>query len=111
MSVPYDQGLQPERTLLAWRRTCLSFAVASILVARYTIEEFGMIGLLLGVASAGLAIAAYVTAATGYRRVHAELHEHGRTGEDGRPYLLATLAVLALGAAAAASLVIEVVRL
>ncbi|MGO1770568.1 MAG: DUF202 domain-containing protein [Microbacterium sp.] len=111
MSAPFDPGLQPERTLLAWRRTCLSFAVASILVARYTIEEFGMIGLFLGIASAGLAVAAYLSAAVGYRRVHAALHAHGHTGEDGRPFLLATLAVLALGAAAAAYLVIEVVRL
>lgn len=111
MSVPYDPGLQPERTLLAWRRTCLSFAVASILVARYTIEEFGFIGLLLGVASAGLAVAAYVSASVGYRRVHDALHSHGRTGEDGLPFLLATLAVLALGAAAAAYLVIEVMSL
>ncbi|WP_119696753.1 DUF202 domain-containing protein [Microbacterium halotolerans] len=111
MSVPYDPGLQPERTLLSWRRTCLSFAVGSVILARYTVEAFGVFGVLMGLAAAGLAVAAYFSAAYEYRRVHDSLHTYGHTGGDGKPMLLATLAVLAIGVAVAFFLVIAMVNL
>lgn len=107
----FDKGLQPERTLLAWRRTCLSFAVAGLILARYTLDRFGVIALLLGVAAAGLAVAAYAATAVGYRRVHESLHRDGRMRRGGVPFLLATLAALAIGASAAVSLVIAAVEL
>lgn len=111
MSVPYDQGLQPERTLLAWRRTCLSFALASIVLTHYTAQEFGLLAVIMGLVGAGLAVASYFLASHGYRRVHESLHTRGTTGEDGTPFLLATLAVLAIGASGAAYLTIALVNL
>jgi uncharacterized membrane protein YidH (DUF202 family) len=42
MSHPlYDEGLQPERTELAWRRTTLSFGVAALVGFRLLSEAFG----------------------------------------------------------------------
>lgn len=98
----FDEGLQPERTMLAWRRTCLSFAVGSLIAARFTVELVGVFAILLGVLGAGLSVAAYFLTASGYRRVAAALVR----GEDALPYsgwpmLLATVATLALGTACA----------
>lgn len=45
----YDEGLQPERTELAWRRTALSFGVAALLGFRLLSEAFGEPSWSLGV--------------------------------------------------------------
>ena len=105
----FDPGLQPERTLLAWRRTCLSFAVGSLVAARFTVELVGVFAIVLGILGAGLSVAAYFVAARGYHRVNDAL---GR-GEAALPYgawpmLLATAATLALGAACAVFLLFGV---
>ena len=97
----YDPGLQPERTLLAWRRTCLSFAIASLIGARYTLDVFGLFAIGFGVFGSALAAAAYFAAARGYQRAQRTLHESHSSGTSGAPVLLATLAALLVGAACA----------
>ncbi|WP_114854313.1 YidH family protein [Brachybacterium sp. YJGR34] len=93
----YDDGLQPERTLLAWRRTCLSFAVASLVGMRVALPTLGLPAVIVGVVCAGLAVLAYVVAATGYSRAHRALHESDALGRGGLPMILATASVLCLG--------------
>ncbi|MEE1617882.1 DUF202 domain-containing protein [Brachybacterium sp. J153] len=105
----FDPGLQPERTLLAWRRTCLSFAVASLLAMRFTVSHLGPVAVVGGILCAGLAVLAYVLAATGYRRTHDDLHTAGVLLRGGLPMLAATLGVLAIGALCAAFLVVGAV--
>lgn len=98
----YDPGLQPERTLLAWRRTCLSFALASLVGARFTIDALGVFAVVVGVLGAGLAAAAYFAAAAGYQRAQRALHAHGASGTTGVPIFLATGAALLVGVACTA---------
>jgi hypothetical protein len=60
---PRDPGLQPERTRLAWRRTTLAFAVATLLAGReavlHGVSPAGLVGLSL---CAGAWLAFTVTA-------------------------------------------------
>lgn len=102
----YDPGLQTERTLLAWRRTCLAFGVASLVAMRFTVEAAGVVAVFAGVIGAGLAVAAYVAAAIGYRRANTALHTTGELNHGAAPIALATAAALVLGVACAGYLVL-----
>jgi uncharacterized membrane protein YidH (DUF202 family) len=58
--VPRDPGLQPERTALAWQRSGLALAGASVIVARLTITSAGVLAVvaaLSGLAHAGVIFA------------------------------------------------------
>lgn len=105
----YDPGLQPERTLLAWRRTCLAFGVASLVGMRFTLEQLGLFSVLAGLVGAGLAVAACALAATGYRRAHTSLRAAGLLGRGGMPMLCAAAAVLVVGVLCGVVLVADLV--
>ncbi|MFI5625901.1 DUF202 domain-containing protein [Nocardioides sp. NPDC051685] len=87
----FDPGLQPERTLLAWRRTSLAFAAASVVAFRFTGPTLGFLALPLAIGGAGMGIAAYFTASARYRRGHESLIRTGSTGQDGLPLVLAAV--------------------
>lgn len=91
---PFDPGLQPERTLLAWRRTCLALAVASAVVVRFAGESLGASAAVLGVAGVATAAAAYIRAARRYRRAHEGLTRDSALPIDGLALALMTLTLL-----------------
>lgn len=110
MSAPdelFDRGLQPERTLLAWRRTCLAFAAASLIAIRFTVDTAGVVGVVIGIIGASLAIAAYFAATHGYRRARTSLARDGILTHSAWPLALATGATLMLGAACAVFLLLR----
>lgn len=101
--IPFDRGLQPERTLLAWRRTCLALAVGGALGLRLT-SHLGVAVALAGVACIVAATAAGVAADGRYRRMHLSLLATGWHAEGAVP--LALLAGAALLLALCALLVV-----
>ncbi|MFT2817516.1 DUF202 domain-containing protein [Leifsonia sp. A12D58] len=74
---PFDPGLQPERTFLAWQRTMLALGVASAAAVRFAAPQYGLASAMVGLTGLGLALAAYVGVRYRYRRTHAELTESG----------------------------------
>lgn len=99
---PFDPGLQPERTLLAWRRTCLALAVASAVVVRFAGESLGAPAAVLGVAGVATAGGAYIRAARRYRRAHEGLTRDSELPVDGLALALMTLTLLLICAGAVA---------
>lgn len=104
----FDPGLQPERTLLAWRRTCLSFAIASLIGARFTVDHLGLVAVIVGMLGSGLAAAAYFATVIGYRRAQHSLHSRSTSGTTGTPIVLATVAALIVGVACAGFIALDV---
>lgn len=97
---PFDPGLQPERTLLAWRRTCLALAVASAVMVRFAGDAVGAPAAIAGVAGIATAAGAYFRASRRYRRAHEGLHRDGELPIDGLALGLMTLTLLLLAVGA-----------
>lgn len=98
-----DPGLQPERTLLAWRRTALALVVLSALATRYLAVDLGPIAGALGGVGILLSAAAVASAHLRYRAVirdFAAADAGARTlPSGGRTLALVALATLAVGVA------------
>jgi hypothetical protein len=79
-SKPFDSGLQPERTALAWRRTALAIAVGALVGARILSRPYGAWALVPG--AAGLALAILIMFAV--HRRHARVHHRLTTAGSDR---------------------------
>jgi putative membrane protein len=73
----FDDGLQAERTALAWRRTSLALGVAAVGAGRLAAPTLGVLAYTL--AGIGMVQAASVgyRAARRYRAIHRSLTSHG----------------------------------
>lgn len=100
MSATRDPGLQPERTVLAWRRTLLAVAVGSLVAVRVLPPVLGdwTIALALG----GLVVVAVLWAVAVRRSRAVEAAFRGGAPADAMPggaLLLALALLVAVGAA------------
>lgn len=97
IDAPFDRGLQPERTLLAWRRTTLSLGLASAVGLRLTVSELGAGAIIVGAVGVVLSVAAYVLAALRYRRAHGGLTSSGSLPNGGLTMAAVALVSVLLG--------------
>lgn len=99
MNQPFDPGLQPERTKLAWQRTVLSIGLGSLVYARIAASTIGVWAWLL--AGVGVLIA-MLTGIQSRHRYH-YTHRSLRAGAGELPDGLLTAVVA--GAVAVAGLI------
>ncbi|WP_129358314.1 MULTISPECIES: DUF202 domain-containing protein [Micrococcaceae] len=69
----FDPGLQPERTLLAWQRTCLALAVVIAGGTRLAMPVLGAPIVVLGTISLALLTFSWLGTIHRYRGVHRSL--------------------------------------
>lgn len=96
---PWDVGLQPERTTLAWVRTGLALVVVSLLVGRLATGS-GAIAVAVSLGGSGTAWVLVTVQSRRYGRMAATLHGGGSPTAPKAALLLVTgvvvLAALAL---------------
>lgn len=92
----FDDGLQPERTFLAWKRTMLLLAVASAAGARFTFETNGWAALIVGVAGLAAAASSYLLANRRYLKLNRSLFRSNNVETGGAMFVLAAVSTLLL---------------
>ncbi len=95
---PWDPGLQPERTALAWRRSVLGILIGSVAVIRILPPVVGVWSLSIGIVGILASTALWVAGAARLRRIDRALRAE-RSLPGG--LLLAMLAATVMAAAAA----------
>lgn len=104
----FDAGLQPERTLLSWRRTALAIAGGGAVGARVLADHMGPLAWWVGLAVVAVALSAYVLAHRAYRRAVTEMVSgSGLAPSPGVPAAALAAASAALGLAGLAYVVID----
>lgn len=95
-SRPFDPGLQPERTALAWRRTALAIVVGGVIALRYFPSTLGPWAAVLafGIITAGALV---LRAADSRYRFTRRLDANTVLSPDGRLPLLVAVATCAGG--------------
>lgn len=109
---PFDPGLQPERTALAWVRTALVVTVGSLVGLRVLPHYWGPVGLVLAGAGALSSMALIGLAIRRHRLTKRRLSDPGPSAgpvPDGR--LPAVLALISLSAAVVAGVLVVWVAL
>jgi uncharacterized membrane protein YidH (DUF202 family) len=69
-----DAGLQPERTALAWQRSALALAAATIVIGRLTFSAVGLVALFIVALGVTHAAVVFATAQRHYRLRTGEGH-------------------------------------
>ncbi|MGO4535234.1 DUF202 domain-containing protein [Leifsonia sp. 2MCAF36] len=99
MSTVFDQGLQPERTALAWRRTGLALLGGSLVAARILPETLGAWAAIPGLIGVAAAASLLYAIHRRYRQQHQRLTAEGDRSPIAGGRLVAAMAGFLLAAA------------
>jgi len=107
---PFDPGLQPERTALAWRRSSMSLTIAGLVSARVLPHFWGTSGLLVGGAGVAMSLIIMIFGHRRYRTHHHRLSAglHHRVGLPGGLLPLMFAATTVAGGLAALLLIFTI---
>ncbi len=94
MSSPFDPGLQPERTALAWQRTLLALAVGMLASSRGLLPLVGTAAYAIAGAGVVVLVVLMITVRRRYRSVHDGLTATSGSMLPGGGRLIAVTAVL-----------------
>lgn len=102
----FDQGRQLERTLLAWRRTCLALAVGNAAAIKYLVDLLGVWVALIGILGLGLSGLAWVLCTVRYKNARSALERGGPLAFDGVLPAIVAVAVAVTATACGVLLVV-----
>jgi len=104
----FESGLQPERTLLAWRRTCLVLGLGVAVSIRFGAIGDPVMALLIGVPSLALVGAAYALTSIRYHRATRALANDPTAAiSEGRSIAAVALVAVLIGLAALVFVVVQ----
>lgn len=98
----FDEGLQLERTALAWQRTLLSLIVGSLAAGRGLEPFIGELSWFVAAVGAGIGVAAFVVARRRYLTAHRHLTTVDQNSLPAGGSLVAISALLCASAGVAA---------
>jgi len=102
---PWDPGLQPERTALAWRRSVLGILIGSVAMVRILPPAVGVWSLWIGIVGILASTALWVASAARIRRTDRALRTESALPGGVLPAVLAATVMAAAAAGIAIFLV------
>lgn len=101
----FDDGLQHERTALAWERTAISLMVAGILLARFTAADHHVALSAIGLAVTVFGGAVLVWSSARYEALHGPLRDGDPVVHPTAARTIGMVTVITSGAALALALI------
>lgn len=96
----FDEGLQHERTAMAWERTAISTMVAGVLLARWSADDGNLAFVAVGIVQVAFGGLLLAWAGRHYEDLHGPLREGQNPSHPRAVHVVGTATTVGIGAAA-----------